>query len=97
VLNEVINNDVLENSFDDQHIKFEIRIIKHDTSDETKHQKLKSNLKSNMKQLYSKSFSQVSVYSSFSAHQNQISSQLSTYENSISESNENSFESTQYL
>jgi len=49
VLNEVISDDVLKSFFDNQHIKFEIKIIKHDTSDKTKHQKLKSNLKFNTK------------------------------------------------
>jgi len=49
VLNEIISNDVLKSSFNDQHIKFKIKIIKHDTSNKTKHQKLKSNLKSNIK------------------------------------------------
>jgi len=57
VLNEVTSDDVLKSSFDDQCIKFKIKIIKHNTSDETKHQKSKSNLKSNIKQLYSRSFS----------------------------------------
>jgi len=75
-LNEVTSDNVLKSSFDDQHIKFKIKVIKHDTSDKTKHQKSKSNLEFNIKQLYSKSFSQMSVYSSFLTHQNQISFQL---------------------
>jgi len=97
VLNEVISDDVLKSSFDDQCIKFEVKTIKHDTFDETKHQKLKSNLKFNTKQSYLKLFSQIFIYSSFSAHQNQISFQLQAHENLISESDKNSFESTQYL
>jgi len=67
------SDDVLKSSFDDQCIKFKIKIIKHDISDKTKHQKSKSNLEFNTKQLYSKSFFQMSVYSSFLAHQNKIS------------------------
>jgi len=57
VSNEVTSDDVLKSSFDDQHVKFKIRVIKHDISDKTKHQKSKSNLESNTKQLYLKSFS----------------------------------------
>jgi len=49
VLNEVINDDVLKNSFNNQCIKFKIKIIKHNISEKTKHQKSKLNLKFNIK------------------------------------------------
>jgi len=48
-LNEVTSDDALKSSFDSHHVKFEIRAFKHDTSDETKHQKLKSDIESNIK------------------------------------------------
>ncbi len=69
VLNEVTSDDALKSSFDDHHVKFEVRAFKHDTSDETKHQKLKSDIESNIKQSYFESFSQVHVNSSFSVYQ----------------------------
>ena len=49
VLKETTSDDFLKSSFDDQCIKFKVRVIKHDTSDKTKHQKSKSNLESNAK------------------------------------------------
>ena len=61
VSNEVTSDDALESSFDGHCVKFEIRAFKHDTSDETKHQKLKSDIESNIKQLYFESFSQMHV------------------------------------
>jgi len=56
-LNEVTSDDALKSSFDDHHVKFEVRAFKHDTSDETKHQKPKSDIGSNIKQLYFELFS----------------------------------------
>ena len=63
-LNEVTSDDALKSSFDDHHVKFEVRAFKHNTSDETKHQKLKSDIESNIKQPYFGSFSQVHINSS---------------------------------
>jgi len=68
-LNEVTSDDALKSSFDDHHVKFEVRAFKHDTSDETKHQKPKSDIESNIKQPYFELFSQVHVNSSFSVYQ----------------------------
>ena len=66
---EVTSDDALRSSFDGHHVKFEIRAFKHDTSDETKHQKPKSDIESNIKWPYFKSFSQVHVNSSFLIYQ----------------------------
>jgi len=68
-LNEVTSDDALESSFDDHHVKFEVRAFKHDTFDKTKHQKLKSDIESNIKQSYFRSFSQVHFNSSFLIYQ----------------------------
>jgi len=46
---EVTSDDALKSSFDDHCVKFEVRAFKHDTSDETKHQKPKSDIGSNIK------------------------------------------------
>jgi len=67
--NEVTSDDALKSSFDDHHVKFEIRAFKYDTSDETKHQKLKSDIESNIKQPYFELFSQVHVNSSSLVYQ----------------------------
>jgi len=48
-LNEVTSDDALKSSFNDHHVKFEVRAFKHDTSDETKHQKPKSDIEFNIK------------------------------------------------
>ena len=96
-LNEVTSDDALESSFDGHHVKFEVRAFKHNTSDETKHQKPKSDIESNIKRPYFESFSQVHVNSSSLIYQDQICSQLQAQMNSNTESNEESFESTQYL
>jgi len=48
-LNEVTSDDALESSFDDHCVKFEVKAFKHDTSDKTKHQKLKSDIGFNIK------------------------------------------------
>jgi len=63
-LNEVTSDDALKSSFDDHHVKFKVRAFKHDTSDETKHQKPKSDIGFNIKQLYFKLSSQMHVNSS---------------------------------
>jgi len=67
--NEVTSDDALKSSFDGHHVKFEVRAFKHDTSDKTKHQKLKSNIEFNIKWSYFESFSQVHVNSSSSVYQ----------------------------
>jgi len=91
------SDDALESFFDDHHVKFEVRVFKHDTFDETKHQKPKSDIEFNIKWLYFESFSQVHVNSSFSVYQDWVCSQLWAQMNSNTESNKKSFESTQYL
>ena len=48
-LNEVTSDDALKSSFNGHCVKFEIRAFKHDTSDKTKHQKLKSDIGFNIK------------------------------------------------
>ena len=48
-LNEVTSDDALKSSFDGHCVKFEVRAFKHDTSDETKHQKPKSDIEFNIK------------------------------------------------
>ncbi len=67
--NEVTSDDALKSSFDDHHVKFEVRAFKHDTSDETKHQKLKSDIEFNIKWPYFELFSQVHVNSSSLVYQ----------------------------
>jgi len=47
--NEVTSDDALKSSFDGHCVKFEVRAFKHDTSDEAKHQKLKSDIGFNIK------------------------------------------------
>jgi len=47
--NEMTSDDALESFFDDHHVKFEVRVFKHDTFDETKHQKPKSDIEFNIK------------------------------------------------
>ena len=95
--NEVTSDDALRSSFDDHHVKFEVRAFKHDTSDETKHQKLKSDIESNIKQLYFRLFSQVHVNSSSLIYQDWVHSQLQAQMNSNTESDEKAFESIWYL
>jgi len=65
---EVMSDDALKNSFDDSQITLEVRVIKNDMFDVTKHQKSKLTIEFTTKQLNFTSFSQVSVYSSLSAH-----------------------------
>ncbi len=91
------SDDALKSSFDDHHVKFEVRAFKHDTSDETKHQKPKSDIESNIKQPYFELFSQVHVNSSFSVYQDWVHSQSQAQMNSNTESDKESFESTWYL
>ena len=88
---------VLRSSFDDHCVKFEIRAFKHDTFDKTKHQKLKSDIEFNIKWLYFELFSQVHVNSSSLIYQDWVHFQLRAQMNSNTESDEKSFESTQYL
>ena len=68
-------------------------------SDETNHQKTKTDLEINLKQLlFLSSFSQLLIYSSFSAHSHcQSQSQLCAHEYSDLKSNKKFFRSTQYL
>ena len=69
VLNEVTSDDALESSFDDHCVKFKVRAFKHDTFNKTKHQKLKSDIEFNIKQLYFRLFSQMHINSSSSVYQ----------------------------
>jgi len=65
---EVTSDDALRNSFDDSQVMLEIRVIKNDMFNVTKHQKLKLTIEFITKQPNFMLFSQVSVYSSLSAH-----------------------------
>ena len=93
----VTSDDPLKLS--DHHIEFEIQVIIYIQSDETNHQKIKTDLEINLKQsLFLSSFSQLSVYSSSSAHlccQSQF--QLHAHKYSDLRSNKKFFESIQYL
>jgi len=71
---EVTSDDALESSFNDHCVKFEVRAFKHDTSDENKHQKLKSDIESNIKWSYFELFSQMHVNLSFLIYQDQVHS-----------------------
>ncbi len=95
--NEVTSDDALRSSFDDHHVKFEVRAFKHDTSDKTKHQKLKSDIGFNIKWSYFRLSSQMHVNSSSLIYQDWVCSQSQTQMNSNTESDEKSFESTWYL
>jgi len=48
---EVTSDDALKNSFDDSQIMLEVRVIKNDMSDVTKHQKSKLTIEFTTKQL----------------------------------------------
>ncbi len=96
-LNEVTSDDALKSSFNNHHVKFEVRAFKHDTFDKTKHQKLKSDIEFNIKQPYFESSSQVHVNSSSLIYQDWVHSQLQAQMNSNTESDEELFKSTQYL
>ncbi len=92
-----MSDDALKNSFDDSQITLEVRVIKNDMFDVTKHQKSKLTIEFTTKQLNFTSFSQVSVYSSLSAHSDWVHFQLHSHDDSDTESDEGSFDSTQYL
>ena len=93
----VTSDDSLKLS--DHHIEFEIQVIVYVQSDETNHQKTKTDLEINLKQLlFLSSFSQLLIYSSFSAHSHcQSQSQLCAHKYSDLRSDEKFFRSTQYL
>ena len=65
---EVTSDDASENSFDDSQVTLEVRVIKNDMFNVTKHQKSKSTIEFTTKWLNFMLFPQVSVYSSLSAH-----------------------------
>ena len=93
----VTSDDSLK--LNDYCVEFKIWVIIYIQSDETNHQKTKTDLEINSKRLlFLSSFSQLSVYSSFSAHSHcQSQSQLCAHEYSDLKSNKKFFESTQYL
>ena len=93
----VTSDDSLKLS--DHCVEFEIQVIVYIQSDETNHQKTKTDLEINSKRLlFLSSFSQLSVYSSFSAHSHcQSQSQLCAHKYSDLRSDEKFFRSTQYL
>ena len=93
----VTNDDSLKLS--DCCVEFEIWVIIYVQSDETNHQKTKTDLEINLKWLsFLSSFSQLSVYSSFSAYSHcQSQSQLCAHKYSDLRSNKKFFKSIQYL
>jgi len=94
---EVTSDVALRNSFDDSQVTLEVRVIKNDMFNVTKHQKLKSTIEFITKWLNFTLFPQVSVYSSLSAHSDWVHFQLRSHDDSDTESDEGSFDSTQYL
>ena len=80
-------------------VEFEIQVIMYVQSDETNHQKTKTDLEINLKwSLFLSSFSQLLIYSSFSVHSHcQSQSQLCAHKYSDLKSDEKFFRSTQYL
>jgi len=94
---EVTSDDASKNSFDDSQVMLEVRVIKNDMFNMTKHQKSKSTIEFTTKRLNFTLFPQVSVYSSSSAHSDWVHFQLRSHDDSDTESDEGSFGSTQYL
>jgi len=94
---EVTSDDALRNSFGDSQVTLEVRVIKNDMSDMTKHQKSKLTIEFITKRLNFMLSSWVPVYSSSSAHSDWVHFQLHSHDDSDTESDEGSFGSTQYL
>ena len=91
------SDDASENSFDDSQVTLEVRVIKNDMFNVTKHQKSKSTIELTTKRSNFMLFSQVPVYSSSSAHSDWVHFQSHSHDDSNTESDKGSFDSTQYL